>query len=58
MKTKLLKEGPETVGGHIKEGTVRPTLELILEQYPGYLQKRVDPESGLTLIDLDAARAR
>ena len=40
------------VAGHLMEGHVRPTLEVILVEAPTYLRKRRDPESGLALIDL------
>jgi predicted DNA-binding protein with PD1-like motif len=40
-------------GGHVIEAHVRPTLELILEESPVHLRKKVDPESGLALISLD-----
>ena len=42
-------------GGHLMEGHVFPTLELILVESPKYLQRRQDEETGLALIDLDAA---
>jgi predicted DNA-binding protein with PD1-like motif len=42
-----------TVGGHLLEGHVRPTLELTLIEPPAHLRKRKDPESGLALIDLE-----
>ena len=37
-------------GGHLFEGHVRPTLEVILVQSPSYLEREFDPESGLPLI--------
>ena len=37
--------------GHLLQGCVRPTLELVLEAVPAHLRKRHDPESGLALID-------
>jgi predicted DNA-binding protein with PD1-like motif len=42
-----------TVGGHLLEGHVRPTLEIALIEPPAHLRKRKDPESGLALIDLE-----
>ena len=39
-----------TLGGHLIEATVRPTLELIIEDTPAHLKKRIDPETGLALI--------
>ena len=41
-----------TVGGHLLEGHVRPTLEITLIEPPAHLRKRMDPETGLALIDL------
>lgn len=38
-------------GGHLVEGVVRPTLEILMTETPAYLRRRFDPESGLTLID-------
>ena len=38
--------------GHLLEGHVWPTLELILEESPRHLRKRHDPDVGLALIDL------
>jgi predicted DNA-binding protein with PD1-like motif len=38
-------------GGHLIEGQVRPTLEVILTEAPRHLQRRHDPGSGLALID-------
>jgi hypothetical protein len=39
--------------GHLLSGHVRPTLEVVLEDSAGKLQRRFDPESGLALIDLE-----
>ena len=38
-------------GGHLIEGLVRPTLEVVITEAPRHLQRRVDPDSGLALID-------
>ncbi|MGE0714688.1 MAG: PPC domain-containing DNA-binding protein [Alphaproteobacteria bacterium] len=38
------------VAGHLAEGHVRPTLEVVLTESPAHLRKRHDPESGLALI--------
>ena len=43
-----------TVGGHLLQATVRPTLEVLLVESPGYLRKTCDPETGLALIDVGA----
>ena len=39
-----------TRGGHLLEGHVRPTLELILTESPVQLRRRFDAETGLALI--------
>ena len=41
--------------GHLIEGHVRPTLELILTETPAELRKLVDDETGLALISPDAS---
>jgi predicted DNA-binding protein with PD1-like motif len=38
------------LAGHLAQGHVRPTLELIVTEPPTYLQKVHDPQSGLALI--------
>lgn len=43
-----------TVGGHVLEAVVRPTLEVLLIESPGYLRKTCDRETGLVLIDVAA----
>jgi hypothetical protein len=37
-------------GGHLLEARVRPTCELVLIESPTHLQKKIDPESGIALI--------
>jgi uncharacterized protein len=39
-------------GGNLLEARVRPTCELILTESPTHLQKKLDPESGIALIQL------
>jgi uncharacterized protein len=39
-----------TVGGHLIAARVRPTLEVMLVESPGTLQRRVDPATGLALL--------
>ena len=39
-----------TRGGHLKKAHVRPTLELVLVEYPKHLERKHDAETGLTLI--------
>ena len=38
-------------GGHVMEGHVRPTLEVVVTELPRHLHRTHDPESGLALID-------
>ncbi len=38
------------LAGHLDEGFVRPTLEIVLTETPGALRKRMDYDSGLPLI--------
>jgi predicted DNA-binding protein with PD1-like motif len=40
------------VGGHLLEGYVRPTLEVIVVESPAHLRREHDPVSGLALIRL------
>lgn len=47
------KSDGTTMGGHLMKAVVHPTLELILEESPGYLQRRIDEETGLPLIEID-----
>lgn len=46
-----------TRGGHLIEGHVWPTLEVILRESPAQLRKTSRPEIGLALIDLDESSA-
>ena len=39
-------------GGHLLEGYVRPTLEVILVESPEHLRRSIDPATGLPLLDL------
>jgi len=41
-----------TVGGHLLGATVNPTLEMMLIETPGTLQRRHDEATGLPLLDL------
>jgi predicted DNA-binding protein with PD1-like motif len=45
-----LRDGT-TRGGHLLSASVWPTLEVIVTEWPTYLQKRFDPSIGLALID-------
>jgi predicted DNA-binding protein with PD1-like motif len=42
-------------GGHLLEGEVRPTLEVIVTESPETLRRTVDAETGLPLLDLGFA---
>jgi predicted DNA-binding protein with PD1-like motif len=44
-------------GGHLLEAHVWPTLEVVLTESPAHLRRRVDAETGLTLIALDDSQA-
>jgi predicted DNA-binding protein with PD1-like motif len=50
----LGRRDSSAMAGHLLEGRVRPTLELVLTESPAHLRKRHDPESGLTLISVTA----
>lgn len=41
------------VGGHLRQGVVRPTLELYLNAGSEPLQRTVDPKYGLPALELD-----
>ena len=41
-------------GGHLIEAYVRPTLEVIVTEYPNAMQKQADPASGMALIHPNA----
>jgi predicted DNA-binding protein with PD1-like motif len=43
-----------TRGGHLIEGTVRPTLEVVITETEADLRRRKRPELGIALIDLGA----
>ncbi len=38
------------VAGHLLEGIVRPTLEVMVVQSPAHLERRHDPATGLALL--------
>lgn len=41
-----------TVGGHLLEATVRPTLEVMLVETPATLRREIDEATGLPLLNL------
>lgn len=43
-----------TLGGHLLEGHVWPTLEVIVTDSPHHLRKTHDPDTGLALINVRA----
>ncbi|HEX3880588.1 MAG TPA: PPC domain-containing DNA-binding protein [Bryobacteraceae bacterium] len=46
----LGKRDGTTRGGHLLEGHVRPTLEVVLAVSPAHLKREFDAESGIALI--------
>jgi predicted DNA-binding protein with PD1-like motif len=46
----LGKRDGTALGGDLGAGIVRPTLEVIVTEEPGYLQRKSDEKSGLALI--------
>ncbi|MDM0042881.1 DNA-binding protein [Variovorax dokdonensis] len=52
--TVLGRRNGSTVGGHLLQAIVRPTLEVLLIESPGYLRKTCNAETGLALIDVEA----
>jgi uncharacterized protein len=43
-------------GGHLLKAYIRPTCEVVLIESPAHLQKFIDPDSGLALIDAEPFR--
>lgn len=50
----LGKRDGAACGGHLLSAKVRPTLEVIVTESPGYLRRVHDPQSGLALIRIGA----
>ena len=48
----LGKADASAIGGHILEGHVWPTLEVVVEESPKHLIRRKDSETGLALLEL------
>jgi uncharacterized protein len=46
-----------TRGGHLLEGWVFPTLEVIVTETPAELRKVMRPDIGIALIDLDESQS-
>ena len=53
----LGKSDGSTLGGHIQDAKVWPTLEVVLVEEPAYLRRTIDETTGLALIDLEASQA-
>ncbi|MET3971477.1 putative DNA-binding protein with PD1-like motif [Bradyrhizobium sp. i1.4.4] len=45
-----------TRGGHLLEGKVRPTLEVVITDTPAHLRRKKKPDIGLALIDIVAGK--
>ena len=46
-----------TRGGHLLEGRVFPTLEVIIREAPAELRKVLNPDIGIALIDVDRSES-
>lgn len=46
-----------TRGGHLLEGRVFPTLEVVVTETPAQLRKVMHPDIGIALIDLDQSES-
>jgi hypothetical protein len=53
----LGKKNGNTIGGHVLEAHVWPTLEVTLIESPEHLRRRTDPATGLALINLEHGNA-
>jgi predicted DNA-binding protein with PD1-like motif len=58
MHVTCARRDGSTVGGHVQEAVVRPTLEVIVTEVPARLRRRFDETSGLALLDLELAPAK
>lgn len=50
----VAKRDGTALGGHLLDGYVWPTLEVVLTETPADMRRVHDPETGLALIDLGA----
>ncbi len=57
MHTVLGLSDGTTRGGHLLEGKVFPTLEVIVTETPAELRKVLRPDLGIALIDLDQSES-
>lgn len=51
----LGRRDSSAIGGHLQTLTVFPTLEVVINETPTHLRKRVDAATGLALIAIDEA---
>ena len=57
MHTVLGLSDGTTRGGHLLEGKVFPTLEVVVTETPAQLRKVMRPDLGIALIDLDRSES-
>jgi uncharacterized protein len=57
MHTVLGLSDGTTRGGHLLEGKVFPTLEVVVTETPAQLRKVLRPDIGVALIDLDRSES-
>jgi uncharacterized protein len=57
MHTVLGLSDGTTRGGHLLEGKVFPTLEVVVTETPAELRKIMRPDVGIALIDLDRSES-
>ena len=57
MHTVLGLSDGTTRGGHLLEGKVFPTLEVVVTETPAQLRKIMRPDIGIALIDLDRSES-
>jgi uncharacterized protein len=48
----ISNEQLQCFGGHLKEGVVGVTLEVVIEKLEGEIERKMDEEIGLNLLDL------
>jgi predicted DNA-binding protein with PD1-like motif len=53
MHAVLGTDDGRALGGHLLEGHVRPTLEVVLTETPIHLHRRMDADAGIALIKLE-----
>jgi len=58
MHAAVGNEHARTYSGHLRQGIVRPTLEVFLTKLDGEIRRAHDPDTGLELLALRQAAAR